>query len=80
QLGSFGLGLPSRAAPRATLRAEWADQLQEQFFPETQGAWGEARPKCPGHPHPAQAIERDGDAWWVCPSTGQLIARIGHLY
>ena len=79
QLGSFGLGLPDPTTPRDALLAQWADQLQEQFFPETHGAWGEARPECPGHPHPAQAIERDGEAWWVCPADGRSLARIGHL-
>jgi hypothetical protein len=80
QPGGFGLGVPDPTIPRAVLRAEWADQLQEQFFPETQGAWGEARPECPGHPHPAQAIERDGEACWVCPTDGRRIAAIGHLH
>jgi hypothetical protein len=27
-----------------------ADRLQDQFFPETRSAWGEARPACPGPP------------------------------
>ena len=54
QRGSFGLRVPDQATPRAGLLVAWADQLQEQFFPETQAAWGEARPECPGHPHPAQ--------------------------
>ena len=80
QQGSFGLGVPDPATPRAALLAEWADQLQEQFFPETHGAWGEARPQCPGHPHPAQAIESDDEAWWVCPTDGGPITRIGHLH
>jgi hypothetical protein len=78
--GGFGLGFPDPVRPRAALLVEWADQLQEQFFPETHGAWGEARPECPGHPHPAQAIERDGEAWWVCPINGCPIARIGQLH
>ncbi len=56
-----------------------ADYLQEQFFPETRGAWGQARPACPGHPHPAQADEIDGEAWWICPVDGRRIARIGRL-
>ena len=80
QQGSFGLGISDPAEPRPALLAEWADWLQEQFFPETYGAWGEARPECPGHPHPAQAIERDSEAWWVCPTDGRPIAPIGHLH
>jgi hypothetical protein len=62
--GAAGLGLPDRSAPRAAELVSWADWLQEQFFPETRGAWGEARPECPGHPHPASAVELDGEAWW----------------
>jgi hypothetical protein len=77
--GSFGLGIPRGETARSVLRAEWADRLQEQFFPETQGAWGEARPACPGHPHPARAIERAGEACWVCPADGKWIAEIGQL-
>jgi hypothetical protein len=56
-----------------------ADYLQEQFFPETEGAWGEARPECPGHSHPAMPSELDDDAWWVCPEDGHRISRIGEL-
>lgn len=56
-----------------------ADWLQEQFFPETRGAWGEARPGCPGHPHPAEAVEIEGEAWWVCPVDGRRIAAIGQI-
>ncbi len=80
QAGGFGLGIPGPATPRSEMLAEFADQLQEQFFPETRGAWGEARPECPGHPHPAQAIERLGEAWWVCKTDGRPIARIGQLH
>lgn len=79
--GRFGVGLevPDRLAPRAELLVSWADALQEQFFPETRAAWGEARPECPGHPHPASAIELDGEAWWVCPVDSRRIGRIGQL-
>jgi hypothetical protein len=80
QPGGFGLGVPDPATPRAALMSDWADQLQEQFFPETQAVWGEARPARPGHPHPAQAIEHDGGAWWMCPNERRLIARIGQLH
>jgi hypothetical protein len=56
-----------------------ADSMQEQFFPETRAAWGEARPECPGHPHPAQAREVAGEACWVCPVDGRRIAMIGRV-
>ena len=46
----------------------FADQLQEQVFPETRAAWGQARPPCPGHAHPASAELVGDDAMWVCPS------------
>jgi hypothetical protein len=77
--GAAGLGLPDRSTPRAELLVSWADWLQEQVFPETRGAWGEARPECPGHPHPGSAVELDGEAWWVCPVDGRRIGRIGQL-
>jgi hypothetical protein len=57
----------------------FADALQEQFFPESAGAWGEARPGCPGHPHPAEATEIDGEPWWTCPAEGHRIGVIGRL-
>ena len=56
-----------------------ADYLQEQFFPESRGAWGEARPECPGHPHPALPELSDGQAWWVCPRDGHRLGLIGQL-
>jgi hypothetical protein len=51
--------------------------LQDQFFPESRAAWGEARPACPGHPHPAAVVEQDGSAWWVCPADGRRISKVG---
>jgi hypothetical protein len=56
-----------------------ADRLQDQFFPETRSAWGEARPACSGHPHPARAVKVADAAWWTCPLDGRRIARIGHF-
>jgi hypothetical protein len=44
---------------------------------ELHGAWAEARPACPGHPHPAVPLELDGQAWWMCPRDERRIARIG---
>jgi hypothetical protein len=61
------------------LMVRFADWLQEQVFPETTGAWGEARPECPGHPHPAAAVEVDGEPLWVCPVDGRRIGVIGQL-
>jgi hypothetical protein len=76
---AVGFEVPDRLAPRVELLVLLADFLQEQFFPETGGAWGEARPECPGHPHPALAMELDREAWWVCPVDGRCIERIGQL-
>lgn len=45
QRGSFGLGIPDPAIPRAAVLAAWADQLQEQFLSETRGAWGGPGPR-----------------------------------
>jgi hypothetical protein len=61
----------------AELIVRFADYLQEQFFPETRGAWGEARPMCPRHSHPAVPVEVEGEAWWTCPDDGQKLAIIG---
>jgi hypothetical protein len=77
--GSAALGISRRSTPRASTLVSWADWLQEQVFPETQGAWGEARPECPGHPHPASPVELDDDAWWVCPGDRHRVGKIGEL-
>ena len=63
----------------AVLTVLLADELQEQFFPETEAAWGEPRPLCPGHPHPAVATMVDREPWWCCPHDDRRIARIGEL-
>ena len=55
----------------------FADFLQEHVFPESDGAWGEARPACRGHRHPAKPTVLDGAACWICPDTGQRLALIG---
>jgi len=63
----------------AELAVGLADYLQEQFFPETAAAWGQARPPCLGHRHPAEPQLIDGDAWWTCPAEGRAIAPFGAL-
>jgi hypothetical protein len=63
----------------AELLVHIADYLQEQFFPESRGAWGEARPECPGHTHPASPELGDGEGWWVCPLDGHRLGLIGQL-
>ena len=41
----------------AALVVALSDWLQDQFFPETRGAWGQARPECPG-PRPSAGGRR----------------------
>jgi hypothetical protein len=53
-----------------------ADILQEDLA-ETAVAWGQARPPCPHHPHPARPAVRHGEAWWVCERDDELLYRIG---
>jgi hypothetical protein len=59
--------------------AHIAAELQEQFFPETETAWGEPRPLCPGHTHPTQATLIGREPWWTCSRDGSAVARIGEL-
>lgn len=53
-----------------------ADILQEDLA-ETDAAWGESRPPCPHHPHPARPVVRDGEAWWICERDDEPLYRIG---
>jgi hypothetical protein len=82
EVGAYGataFWLQPGEKPGAALIVRFADWLQEQVFPETIGAWGEARPECPGHPHPAVPVEFFGEAWWVCPLDGRRIGMLGRL-
>src|SRR6202012_1639225 len=45
----FGASDTHTPPPDAAEIVELADWLQDQFFHETRGAWGEPRPRCPGH-------------------------------
>jgi len=49
----------------------------QAWLQETGPGWGQARPPCPGHTHPALPCEESGIAWWYCPIDDRLIARIG---
>jgi hypothetical protein len=73
----FGFGVTTNG-PTTDLLLSLADGLQENFS-ELSGAWGQARPACPGHAHPAQPREYQGEAWWVCPRDGRPITSIGSL-
>lgn len=72
-----GCAIPRDDSPQA--RVQLADWLQEQFFAETRSAWGQARPECPSHTHPAIPREVDGEAWWVCPIDDHRVGKIGRL-
>lgn len=48
------------------LLCEIADILQDELA-ETAGGWGQSRPPCPYHPHPARPGEYAGEAWCWCP-------------
>jgi hypothetical protein len=79
ELGRAGIRPPENLEG-APLVGELADWLQTQFFLESRGAWAQARPKCPGHSHPAEAIQIGDEAWWVRPPTKRPLGRIGRLY
>jgi hypothetical protein len=73
----FGVGVVTNA-PEGDLLIALAEGLQENFS-ETRGAWGQARPACAGHTHPAAPNELDGVAWWTYPQDGTPITPIGTL-
>jgi hypothetical protein len=61
--GSYGWGPSEESLSFAAMAVEMADELQEQFLWESDGAWAEPRPQCPGHPHPALAELIDDEPW-----------------
>jgi hypothetical protein len=71
----FGFGVSSDE-PEVTLLVSLASGLQENI-PEIASAWGQARPRCPGHTHPASPLVSQATAWWACPIDDHLIAQIG---
>jgi hypothetical protein len=76
---SFELEVPDPANGSETqLLVRLAEELP-WYVSELQQSWGESRPICPGHTHPAAPAERDGTAWWVCPREGVPLGRIGAL-
>lgn len=56
--------------------AELARPFQEDIL---ESLWGPAWPVCPGHPHPAEPDLREGLAVWRCPTTTEVVGRIGSL-
>ena len=57
------------------LVARVAEILQEDLA-ETEVAWGQARPPCPYHPHPARPTVSDGNPWWICERLNEPLYRI----
>jgi hypothetical protein len=55
----------------------WVAQILQEDLAETEVAWAQARPPCPHHPHPARAVVRDGEAWWICERNNEPLYRIG---
>jgi hypothetical protein len=76
--GVSGTALGPEASP-AERAVQLADWLQEQVIWESDAAWAEAIPPCPGHRHPARPELVDGEAWWICPNGSGKIARIGQM-
>jgi hypothetical protein len=71
----FGFGVGNHEGA-AALHVRIAERLQDNL-PEVATSWGEARPRCPGHPHPARPVEHDRAAWWSCPKNQSLLVPIG---
>jgi hypothetical protein len=65
---------------REAVLVQVADRFQVDANFWLPDAWGEPLPTCPGHPHPADPRLVEDVAWWVCPATGEPIARIGALH
>jgi hypothetical protein len=55
----------------------WVAEILQEDLAETEVAWGQARPPCPYHPHPALPAGRDGEAWWVCERLDEPLYPIG---
>ena len=73
--GSVGFGVSPLTDPLQMILAI-AEILQEECA-ETASGWGQARPPCPYHVHPARPAAHAGEAWWVCERRDELLYRIG---
>lgn len=72
--GGWGFGVDTRWSTDELLVA-LADGIQEHL-PEEKQTWGQARPRCPNHRHPAMPRLLHGVAWWVCPAQGTRLSPI----
>ena len=82
QLDPEPAGIPGggNLVPRGLAGAEllaWVAEVLQQDLAETQVGWGQARPPCPHHPHPARPVVRDDQAWWICERLGEPLYQIG---
>ena len=41
----------------------------QDFLADSEMAWGQARPQCPGHNHPRNLAYENGTMWWECPES-----------
>lgn len=76
EAGGGGGRFVGRHLGTAALLACIAEILQDELA-ETAVAWGQARPPCPHHPHPARPVVREDEAWWVCEPREEALFRIG---
>jgi len=74
--GGGGGGTVGPATDPLQMMLTIAEILQDECA-ETSAGWGEARPPCPYHPHPARPAARGGEAWWVCERRDERLYRIG---
>ena len=81
EVAGYGTSFEADAEDRDAglhLHERLAWHLQQYLLLETRTAWGEGRPPCPGHQHPASP-STSGEALWICPRDGRVVARIGKL-
>jgi hypothetical protein len=74
--GTGGGRSVGRSLEPAELLVAIADVLQGELA-ETAGGWGQCRPACPYHSHPAWPGMSAGEAWWKCPELHEPLYRIG---
>jgi hypothetical protein len=74
----YGFGV-DRTASSPELIFALAEGIQEHLS-ETALAWGEARPVCGTHRHPASPEIAEGAAYWICPQDGRRLAEIGAFH
>lgn len=71
----YGFGVDPESSP-TELILSLAEGIQEHLA-ESSVAWGQARPRCPWHPHPLEPRIVAGRACWVCPRDQTDVAEIG---